>query len=151
MGSNPALGKQFPPRIQSQDVDYFPMAKEINPYQANFKQAVKDLRLSRGITLQAVADMLGLDLDTLHDYLYKPHSRPGRDPLKLLSGLTGRPMSDFDDDPGAPPEGVTDDSSEMDRFMLRTMGKDLNKLTDTQKRNALEQWNAMMRGYESSK
>jgi len=126
------------------------MEKEINPYQANFKQAVKDLRLSRGITLQVVANLLELDINTLHDYLYKPHSRPGRDPLKLLAGLTGRPMTDFDDDPGAPPEGATEDSSEMDRFMLRVMGKDLSKLTEKQKRNALDQWNVMMRGYESS-
>lgn len=151
MGFIPVFGKLNPDGIQSLDVDPYVMVKEANPYQANFKQAVKDLRLSRGITLKDVAGLLGLDLDTLHDYLYKPHSRPGRDPLKKLCALTGRPMSHFDDDPGAPPEGATEDSSEMDRFMLRVMGSDLSKLTDSQKQNALEVWRAIIRGYESPK
>ena len=127
------------------------MAQDVYPYRPNFKQAVKSLRTSRRIPLAEVANLLGLGLDTLHDYLYKKHSRPGRLPLQELARLTGRPMADFDDDPGAPPPGATPDSSEIDRFMLRAMGSDLSKLTEKQKQNAFEAWRAIVRGYESPK
>lgn len=77
------------------------VAMDPYPYRHNFKTAVKELRLEKKITLAAVADMLGLELPSLHDYLYRPLNRPGREVLQRLSKLTGRSVTEFDDDPGA--------------------------------------------------
>ena len=151
MVSNTASGKLYPPGIQSRFPNAFEMSDDVYPYRPNFKQAVKEVRVKRGIPLAEVAALLGLAQDTLHDYLYKKHMRPGRLPLQELSRLSGRPMADFDDDPGAPPVGTNPESSEIDRFMLRVMGSDISKLTESQKQAAFEAWRAIVRGYESPK
>ncbi|MCE5282535.1 MAG: helix-turn-helix transcriptional regulator, partial [Deltaproteobacteria bacterium] len=103
MGFYTAFRKQSPYGIQSPNADAFHMVDDCYPFRENFQDAVRWLRKSRKIQLADVAKLLGISLDTLHDYLYKRKNRPGRDPLKILSRETGRPMADFDDDPGAPP------------------------------------------------
>ena len=80
MGLFPLVCNPFPYGDQSQDVGSFLMSKDVYPYRPNFKAAVKKLRDDRGMSLAQVAEVMGIELTTLHDYLYKHLHRPGRDP-----------------------------------------------------------------------
>jgi transcriptional regulator with XRE-family HTH domain len=119
-------------------------------YHPSFCEAVRELRLKHGITLSESAKKLGLELATLHDYLYKKHMRPGRQPLKLLCMETGRRMADFGEDPTYTPEGATPAMPEAQKYILHVIGKDLGRLTELQRQNVFDAWRAMVRSLENS-
>jgi transcriptional regulator with XRE-family HTH domain len=124
-----------------------PVSMDVWPQRAAFREALADYQDKTGMTQQEAAMAGGITLFGLRQILYQKTRKPSAKTIKAFAALFGRSITDFMDDPGAPPEGASSESSDMERFMLRTMGSDLGKLTDAQKQSAFEAWRAIVRGY----
>ena len=119
------------------------------PQLDKFKARLSEYQRASGKTQAQVAAELDTTYGTLRFWLSgtRPPSLPT---LQRASALFGCTVTEFLDDPGAPPDGATEDSSEVDRFMLRIIGTDLSKLTDREKQAAFEAWRSIIRGYEKA-
>jgi transcriptional regulator with XRE-family HTH domain len=101
------------------------------------------------MTQDGVAEALGTSTGTLRGWLYNRKRKPSLETLQKAAALFGCSITEFLDDPGAPPPGAAADASEFDRFMLRVMGSDLEALTDEQKVAAFEAWKATMKAFRA--
>lgn len=122
------------------------------PQRRRFKALMDEWRKRQGLTIAETAGQLGLTYNTLRQYT-SPARRDTKPSIELLQKATtlfGCSLTEFVDDPGAPPDGAAPDSSEVDRFMLRIIGIDLSKLTDREKQAAFEAWRSIIRGYEKA-
>ena len=118
------------------------------PQRPAIKSLVLTYRKARGLTPEQMAEILGVSPSYLHNVLYDKRVWPSLEVAQKLSEVLGVKLGDVVDDPGAEIVGATATSSDLERFMLRTMGSNLSKLTDAQKQAAFEAWNAIIRGYE---
>ena len=119
------------------------------PQLDKFKARLSEYQRASGKTQAQVAAELDTTYGTLRFWLSGTRS-PSLPTLQRASALFGCSVTEFVDDPGAPPAGATVESSEIDRFMLRIIGEDLTKLTDREKQAAFEAWRSILRGYEKS-
>ena len=118
------------------------------PQRPVIQAAVLAYRKEHKLSPEQMAEVLGVGPSYLHNVLYDKRVWPSLEVAQKLSEILGLKVGDVVDDPGAEIPGSTTASSDLDRFMLRTMGSNLSKLTDTQKQAAFEAWNAIIRGYE---
>jgi transcriptional regulator with XRE-family HTH domain len=118
------------------------------PQRPVVQRSVLAYRKERGLAPEQMAEILGVAPSYLHNLLYDKRVWPSLDVAQKLAEVLGMKLGDVVDDPGAEITGATPASSDLDRFMLRTMGSNLSKLTDAQKQAAFEAWNAIIRGYE---
>ena len=118
------------------------------PQRPVIQAAVLAYRKEHKLSPEQMAEILGVGPSYLHNVLYDKRVWPSLEVAQKLSEVLGLKLGDVVDDPGAEIPGSTTASSDLDRFMLRTMGSNLSKLTDTQKQAAFEAWNAIIRGYE---
>lgn len=117
------------------------------PQRTSIQAAVLAYRRKHGLNPERMADLLGVGHSYLHNLLYDKRVWPSLDIAQKLSEILGLRLGEVVDDPGASVEGAPEGASEVDRFMLKAMGSDLTKLTDTQKQAAMEAWRAIIRGY----
>lgn len=113
--------------------------------QEHFRQVCLDHMRDHDLTKAELAEQFGIKEGSLHQYMYNADKRPSLDVLQAVGRVTMRSITEFVDDPGA--EGDT----EIIRFLTRTMGTDLSRMSETQMRNAFEVWRATVRGYETPK
>ncbi len=118
------------------------------PQRPAIQRAVLAFRKERGLSPEQMAGILEVAPSYLHNLLYDKRVWPSLEVAQKLAEILGMKLGDVVDDPGAEITGATAASSDLDRFMLRTMGSNLSKLTDAQKQAAFEAWNAIIRGYE---
>jgi transcriptional regulator with XRE-family HTH domain len=124
---------------------------DVWPHRDAFQARVREYQARTGVTQDGVAEVLGTTTGTLRGWLYNRKRRPSFDTLQAAAALFGCSVTEFVDDPGAPPEGAPVDATEFDRFMLRAMGSDLEALTDEQKVAAFEAWKATMKAFKARK
>ena len=134
--------------IASMSVPFDSMGMNPWPQRPVIQAAVLAYRKEHKLSPEQMAEVLGVGPSYLHNVLYDKRVWPSLEVAQKLSEILGLKLGDVVDDPGAEIPGSTTASSDLDRFMLRTMGSNLSKLTDTQKQAAFEAWNAIIRGYE---
>lgn len=116
------------------------------PQRKLFRDQVNAFRKANGLSRPEVAQRLGIDDGSLHSLMYDKSRGYSLDLLKRAAALFGCSLHEWIDDPGgAPPEMA--EASELDRFMARTMGSDISKMTPEQKMAAFEAWKAIARGF----
>lgn len=121
------------------------------PQRSKFKEAVLSYRKAKGISPEQMADMLGIKPSHLHGLLYDKRVGPSKELIETASKILNLPLYELANDGSLEISGAEPNASDMERFMLRVMGADLTKLTETQKQSAFEAWRAIVRAYEQPK
>lgn len=126
------------------------------PGRAKFRTAILAYRKKHGITPDQMADILNMKPSGLHGLLYDKRTGYSVETIQKACALMGASITEFIDDPGAPPPPGIDEedfrlSSEEDRVYLRAMYSGLQTIpTPEQKRHAMDAWAAIVRGYQES-
>ena len=121
------------------------------PQRSKFKEAVLSYRKAKGISPEQMADILGIKQSHLHGLLYDKQVGPSKELIETASKILNLPLYELANDGSLEISGADPNASDMERFMLRVMGADLTKLTETQKQSAFEAWRAIVRAYEQPK
>jgi len=95
------------------------------PYRESWKRALKDYRERKKVSIQALAETIGLTYNSLHGYLYTQKGKPSLEVLQRCSALTGVSISEWIDDPFKPIAGQGMSTlSEQDRALAHMMFHD---------------------------
>jgi len=123
-------------------------AVEMNtwPQRPRFKAAVLAYRKAHGLSPDEMAPLLDVSPSHLHGLLYDKRVSPSLDLVQKASEVLGMSITELADDPGSLVEGSGPEHSDFDRFMLKTMGVDLAKMTDAQKQAGFQVWKAFSDG-----
>ncbi len=116
------------------------------PQRPTIKAAVLAYRKEHQLSPKEMADLLGVGPSYLHNVLYDKRVWPSLDLAQELSKVLGLKLGEVVDDPGEEIAGANPDNSDFDRFMLKTMGKDLTEMTDAQKQAGFQVWKSFMDG-----
>lgn len=116
------------------------------PQRPTIKAAVLAYRKLHGLNPEQMAELLGVRPSYLHNVLYDKRVWPSLDLAQELSKVLGLKLGEVVDDPGEDVAGSNPDNSDFDRFMLKTMGKDLTEMTDAQKQAGFQVWKSFMDG-----
>lgn len=117
------------------------------PQRPFIQAAVLAYRKAHKLNPEQMAEILDVGPSYLHNLLYDKRVWPSLEAAQKLAEVLGLKLGEVVDDPGASIDGLPEESTAVDRFMLKTMGSDLTKLTDAQKQSAMEAWRAIIRGY----
>jgi len=116
------------------------------PQRPAIKAAVLAYREQHQLSPKQMAEMLGVGPSYLHNVLYDKRVWPSLELAQELSKVLGLKLGEVVDDPGEEIPGATSDNTDFDRFMLKTMGKDLTEMTDAQKQAGFQVWKSFMDG-----
>jgi len=140
-------GNNMDPKLFFSDPEWM----NIWPQRSRFKEAVLSYRKAKSLSPEQMAELLGIKPSHLHGLLYDKRVGPSLELIEKASRVLGLPLFELANDGSLEISGAEKDASDMERFMLRMMGHDLSKLTETQKQSAFEAWRAIVRAYESPK
>ena len=123
------------------------------PQRSQFKVRLDEWRLERDLTVRQAAAALGLTYNTLRQYT-SPSRRDTKPSIELLQAaatLFNCRLTEFVDDPGEAIPGATSGASEVDRFVLRMIGHDLETLTEAETEAAFTAWKAVVTALRAGK
>ena len=108
-----------------------------------FRQFAKDYQAKSGEGQRTISEKLGINLFTYRNYLYGS-KKPGIKTLKAAAKLFGCSITEFIDDPGAPPPGIDRNSwavvSERDRVLSAAILEDIRSVTNEEKDAYYDLW-----------
>jgi hypothetical protein len=113
--------------------------QDIWPQRENFKRALEKYQVKTGKKQAEVAEDLNMSLHGLRQILYQKGRRCSFETAQRASALFGASVTEFLDDPGAPPPGVDQEKwaviSERDRVIASAMFADItaDQLTEAEK------------------
>lgn len=116
------------------------------PQRPIIQKAILAYRKERGLSPEQMAEILEVGSSYLHNLLYDKRVWPSLEVAQKLSRSLGLKLGEVVDDPGALVEGSAPDHSGFDKFMLKTMGTDLSKMTESQKQAGFQVWKAFSDG-----
>lgn len=116
------------------------------PQRPLIKAAVLAYRKEHKLNPEQMAGLLGVAPSYLHNVLYDKRVWPSLEVAQKLSEVLHLKLGEVVDDPGEEIPGASTDNSDFDRFMLKTMGKDLTELSDAQKQAGFQVWKSFMDG-----
>ena len=113
--------------------------RDIWPQRQKFKSALEEYQAKTGKKQAEVAEDLNMSLHGLRQVLYQKGRRCSFETAQKASALFGVSVTEFLDDPGAPPPGVGHEKwaaiSERDRVIASAMFADItaDQLTEAEK------------------
>ena len=113
------------------------------PQYQKFRQVAKEYQAKTGEGQRTISEKLGINLFTYRNYLYGS-KKPGIKTLKAAARLFGCSITEFVDDPGAPPPGIDRNAwavvSERDRVLCSAILEDIRSITNEEKDAYYDLW-----------
>ena len=118
---------------------------DIWPQRARFRELLEDWTSTMGKTQEDFAREVGISLPHLRNCLYRANRRLSIRALTRAAILMGVRITELIEDPGEKVHGAAPEATEVQRFALRLIGRDVQGMTEEQLATALEAWKATMR------